>query len=424
MKWFLVQEVAGEAGFDDLLAMTQVKMHSAGQARNGAQFLGRDGTRQSKGMHGPMLERLASYLACAPTPETVIAESLALGNTMVALARSRRYAFHSVGALGVIEMTAPTRAGYVDRGLAPARHSAKKRHYFALHAVLDVKHSEAWNREVLRPLVAEDPSRARAIGEGAVMRLWHGARCFERYRASSACDRAAWQPGGARLTNALSRRRRLLRSRRALSAPARGRARGQGLALPIRCARARSQAWSRSVDDWRSELAWLRAAGDDGVILFENVAEQRGTLQDELRRDGFHVIGGSAYGDRLENDRGSCTARAGRASASRRPAYGNSRTRAAALDFLRAHPGRYVVKFNGPDASGQLCRPAGGRPRRRSRPRRHARRKVQRREFHPDASISKASRWASAPISTARIPAAGLPRLGAQALLSPATWAS
>jgi hypothetical protein len=101
---------------------------------------------------------------------------------MVALAHNRRYAFHSIGALGVIEMTAPTRAGYVDRALRRLAIPAKKRHYFALHAVLDVRHSETWNREVLRPLVAEDPRRARAIGEGAVLRLWHGARCFERYR--------------------------------------------------------------------------------------------------------------------------------------------------------------------------------------------------------------------------------------------------
>jgi hypothetical protein len=45
-----------------------------------------------------------------------------------------------------------------------------------------VKHSEAWNREVLRPLVAADPRVARPIAEGALMRLAAGARCFERYR--------------------------------------------------------------------------------------------------------------------------------------------------------------------------------------------------------------------------------------------------
>src|SRR4051795_1100405 len=59
----------------------------------------------------------------------------------------------------------------------------------------------------------------------------------------------------------------------------------------------------RHVTDWRQELPWLREAGDEGIVLFENTAEQRGQLQDELRRDGFHVVGGSAYGDRLENDR-------------------------------------------------------------------------------------------------------------------------
>lgn len=182
MKWFLQQEVAGEAGFDDLLAMTQVKMPERAKLEMARNFWDEMGRGSAKGMHGPMLARLANYLDVAPSPENVVPESLALGNTMIALARHRRYAFHSVGALGAIEMTAPTRAGFVDRGLRRLRIPAKKRHYFALHAVLDVKHSEAWNREVIRTLVAEDSRRARAIGEGALMRLWHGARCFERYR--------------------------------------------------------------------------------------------------------------------------------------------------------------------------------------------------------------------------------------------------
>src|ERR1700712_2776142 len=56
--------------------------------------------------------------------------------------------------------------------------------------------------------------------------------------------------------------------------------------------------------NWESELGWIRSAGDDGIILFENVAKSRGELQDRLRRDGFNVIGGSAYGDRLANKRG------------------------------------------------------------------------------------------------------------------------
>jgi hypothetical protein len=182
MTWFLLQEVAGEAGFEDLLALTQVKVSVQPKLEMARNFWDEMGRGAGKGMHGPMLARLANHFNVSPTPETVVPESLALGNTMIALAGHRRYAFHSIGALGVIEMTAPTRAGYVNEGLRRLGVPAKKRHYFAVHAVLDVKHSQAWNREVLRPLVGEDPRRARAIGEGAVMRLWHGARTFERYR--------------------------------------------------------------------------------------------------------------------------------------------------------------------------------------------------------------------------------------------------
>jgi phosphoribosylamine--glycine ligase len=102
--------------------------------------------------------------------------------------------------------------------------------------------------------------------------------------------------------------------------------------------------------DWRGELEWIRAAGLDGVILFENVTDNRGALQDELRAKGFQVIGGSAYGDRLENDRAyaqSVLAEVGLSTAATREFHDAT----AADAFLAANPGRYVLKFNGPGYS-------------------------------------------------------------------------
>jgi phosphoribosylamine---glycine ligase len=101
------------------------------------------------------------------------------------------------------------------------------------------------------------------------------------------------------------------------------------------------------VDDWRAELDWVRAAGTEGIILFENAAEDRGRLADDLRRDGYHVIGGSAYGDRLENDRAFAQDVLREIGLSICPVREFS-DRQNAISYLDAHPGRYVLKSNGP----------------------------------------------------------------------------
>lgn len=52
---------------------------------------------------------------------------------------------------------------------------------------------------------------------------------------------------------------------------------------------------------WEPQLEWVREAGSEGIIIFEAIGF--GELQDRLRADGFQVIGGSRFGDRLENGR-------------------------------------------------------------------------------------------------------------------------
>jgi len=98
------------------------------------------------------------------------------------------------------------------------------------------------------------------------------------------------------------------------------------------------------VSDWKAELDWIRAAGNDGFVLFETAAD--GETQDALRAEGINVIGGSALGDRLEADR----------------AYGQEVLRGVGINtpasyafdsfadaehFIRTKPGRYVLKLNG-----------------------------------------------------------------------------
>lgn len=182
MNWFLTQEIAGEAGFDDLVAMTQVKLPMLAKLELARNYWDEMGRGQARAMHGRMLDALAAALHLVPIPQETVPESLALSNLMMGLALNRCYTYHSVGALGVIELTAPDRASMVNAGLKRLGINGRTRQYFALHATLDIKHAEAWNREVLTTLVAEQPDLARPIAEGALLRLRAGARCFERYR--------------------------------------------------------------------------------------------------------------------------------------------------------------------------------------------------------------------------------------------------
>jgi hypothetical protein len=181
-RWFLTQEVVGEAGFDDLVALTQVKLPTRAKLELARNYWDEMGRGHEESMHGPMLEGLAQELALRPTDEDTVWEAHALANLLCALACNRRYTYQAVGALGVVELTAPGRSACVNAGLERLGFGMPVRRYYAVHSTLDVKHSEAWNREVLRPLVAADPRVARPLAEGALMRLSAGARCFERYR--------------------------------------------------------------------------------------------------------------------------------------------------------------------------------------------------------------------------------------------------
>ncbi len=182
MKWFLRQEMAGEAGFDDLVALTQLKLPSRAKLELARNYWDEMGQGTPSGMHGPMLDQLGKALELDGPGEEPIWEARALANLMVALAANRHYTYQSIGALGAIELTAPGRATQVNAGLKRLGLQGDARRYYALHATLDVKHADAWIREVLHPLVQAEPTVAPLIGEGALMRLRAGERCFERYR--------------------------------------------------------------------------------------------------------------------------------------------------------------------------------------------------------------------------------------------------
>ncbi|MDB5438587.1 MAG: hypothetical protein JWM33_1014, partial [Caulobacteraceae bacterium] len=136
MRWFLTQEAAGEAGFDDLVAMAQVKLPTPAKLELARNYWDEMGRGNELGMHGLMLDRAVAALGLTPSIDATLWQSLALANTLTAFSTTRRYAWHAVGALGVVELTAPGRVALVAKGLRRLDHPPVVRKYFDLHAVL------------------------------------------------------------------------------------------------------------------------------------------------------------------------------------------------------------------------------------------------------------------------------------------------
>ena len=182
MRWFLTQEAAGEAGFEDLLALTQVRLPPRAKLECARNFWDEMGHGKETAMHGRLLEQMVTGLQLQPRVDDTVWESLALNNAMLAMALNRRYCYQSLGALGVIELTAPSRVKKIAAGMQRLGFASSTRAYFNLHGALDVAHARAWLAEVITPLVQDEPASAIYLAEGALLRLLCGERCFDRFQ--------------------------------------------------------------------------------------------------------------------------------------------------------------------------------------------------------------------------------------------------
>jgi phosphoribosylamine---glycine ligase len=91
-------------------------------------------------------------------------------------------------------------------------------------------------------------------------------------------------------------------------------------------------------DDWKNELSWV---GKDGLIIFDDVGF--GKVQDNLRKKGFQVIGGSEGGDRLELDRDFFQETAIKHGITTPSSY-YFNTCKEAIDFIHNNPRTWVLK--------------------------------------------------------------------------------
>ena len=160
-RYFMTQELATEAGFDDLVALTQIQAPYPVKVELATNYWDEMGNGKLEKMHSVQLHHVSEALDLTWQENYggIHWQALALSNLMMAFASHRSWFNQSMGALGVIELTAPGRSKQVTEGMKRIGFTNYQYRYYALHAVLDIKHWQGWKENALVPLITESPER-------------------------------------------------------------------------------------------------------------------------------------------------------------------------------------------------------------------------------------------------------------------------
>lgn len=102
----------------------------------------------------------------------------------------------------------------------------------------------------------------------------------------------------------------------------------------------------RKTKDWRKDLVWV---GKDGLVIFDDVGD--GETQDSLRKEGYLVVGGGKYGDRLELDREYGQEVFKKSGVSSGDFGIKNFTLNSAIAFVKKNKGTWVAKHNNHDTA-------------------------------------------------------------------------
>ena len=171
IHWFFTMESAGEAAFDDLVAMSQVGTRGDVKMEMASNYWDEMGNGKEHAVHTYLFHRLADDLAVtAPSADELPWQVLSGVNLMLWCSISRRNAFRAQGALGAVELLAPQRCTRVVHGAHRVGIPKKTMSYYGAHAIIDIGHAEGWLEHVVRAQVADIPDSRVGIAEGLVTR--------------------------------------------------------------------------------------------------------------------------------------------------------------------------------------------------------------------------------------------------------------
>jgi hypothetical protein len=171
LEWFFRMECAGEAAFDDLVALAQVGTRGEVKMEMASNYWDEMGKGKTHAVHTHLFHQLIDGLDLkAPAASDLPWQVLAGVNVMLWSCIPRRNAFRAQGTLGAVELLAPQRCTRLVHGALRVGIKKKSVVYYGAHAIIDIGHAEGWLEHVVKPQVAVHPSARVGIAEGLIAR--------------------------------------------------------------------------------------------------------------------------------------------------------------------------------------------------------------------------------------------------------------
>jgi len=164
--------------FYDLIVLSLVGIDEDVRTEVARNFWDEMGQGNPARAHVRLYRDLLDYLGILDGPEQFVDmlgwEGLSGYNLLLYFAFNRREYFHSIGALAITELSDPDQyvkllAGCRRVGIGADRPSVLD--YYSGHVEVDALHGDGWIDNVIVPVLRRHPGEAKAVLEGAVMRL-------------------------------------------------------------------------------------------------------------------------------------------------------------------------------------------------------------------------------------------------------------
>lgn len=174
MALYISLEEQVDARFDDVIALAQLGMVGDMKLALAENFWDEMGLGHLDEMHTRLFEESATYmrqfLRDVDITSMIPMEALKNGNLLLMYALNRNFSARLLGALAILEHTAPYRFSRTVRGLRRLEMPEEVIYYHELHIEVDANHGRQLFERVLKPLVEESPSALREVCIGCLIR--------------------------------------------------------------------------------------------------------------------------------------------------------------------------------------------------------------------------------------------------------------